>query len=127
MGVQEDIVNNEDRARINIKNRTDTQRVKVESLSFDQLNSSEGDDLDFIKGLMDSPKITETPNKSDSSVPKKKGKDIDEENLPPNPVEFLRQYPRSLESLVKQYYPPKEVDKYVNSGLIQRSRGKFYI
>jgi hypothetical protein len=86
-----------------------------------------GSGLDLISKILggENSEVTKEEMNNNKTVERDEVKNT--ENLPSNPIEFLRLHPRSLEEEVKRYYSAKEVDKYISRGLIQRSRGRLFI
>ena len=112
------------------ENRIIENKVKEkekEKLSFDLLQQGDEDSLDFISKIVGKVETEETIVEVNSH--KEVEEEVDEKlkDLPANPIDYLKRYPRSTEEEVKKYYSAKEVDKYINRGLIQKIRGRLVI
>lgn len=92
-----------------------------------RMQSIEGSEEDFIKSIMNSQNSKVTPPSSNVNPSSPKVEEVKVENLPPDPISYLRLHPRSKENEVKKLYSPKVVDDYINSGIITRARGVLLI
>ncbi|MGF2714266.1 hypothetical protein ACQUY5_18580, partial [Bacillus cereus] len=92
-----------------------------------RIQNMEGSEEDFIKKIMNGQNSEVTSTSTVNHSPSPKVEEVKVENLPPDPISYLRLHPRSKENDVKKLYSPKVVDDYINSGIITRARGVLLI
>ncbi|MEC2463355.1 hypothetical protein P9X10_00390 [Bacillus cereus] len=87
----------------------------------------EGSASDFINKALGGQNNTPTQSSTINNSTPQKVVEEKVENLPPDPISYLRLHPRAKEDVVKKLYSAKKVDEYINRGLITRARGVLLI
>lgn len=95
------------------------------SLDFDSEDDSTV--MDFINNIGSDEKSSKQVSDTSNGSVKENNEDEIKRNLPPTVLEYLKIHKKGIEVELRELYSKDDIDKYVNRGLINKSRGKLFI